>query len=93
MADKTYRVGLKCSNCGWNGPETIPKGVTVEDGAAECPRCGCRTLRRHAPAADWRRSIYELHGPRRDGQRICDGPTERNQRACDELGIGRRSDD
>lgn len=49
---KTYEKRLDCKNCGWNKsyPVTeteIPVGVTINKfcETAECPQCGCRTLR------------------------------------------------
>lgn len=40
----TYKVRVRCSNCGFDGETEIKKGVPVE--GAFCPNCGNPTLER-----------------------------------------------
>jgi predicted RNA-binding Zn-ribbon protein involved in translation (DUF1610 family) len=41
---ETYKVDVKCSNCGFEGVVELPKGDVVM--VAKCPTCGCTELHR-----------------------------------------------
>lgn len=51
VGGRRYTLPGSCSNCGWSGTLSIPKGTKapgrrtsfIPDGE-ECPRCGCRTV-------------------------------------------------
>lgn len=42
--ENNYVIPGICSNCGWHGNLTLPKGKTV--GESNCPKCGCQTIRK-----------------------------------------------
>jgi rRNA maturation protein Nop10 len=46
-----YSLSGSCSNCGWTGTLSIPRGSKApgrkfdhSSDAEDCPRCGCRTV-------------------------------------------------
>jgi Zn finger protein HypA/HybF involved in hydrogenase expression len=44
MEVETYKSKVKCTNCGWKGEVSIPKGIEVYSSNAKCPNCGCDHL-------------------------------------------------
>ena len=47
--DPTYRMDAFCSNCGWYGKRSFPKGTPVNQDTAECPNCGCFRVLKFKP--------------------------------------------
>lgn len=45
MKENTYVVEVYCTNCEWEGTQTIKKGISVYSlQSIECPVCGCENL-------------------------------------------------
>ena len=45
---ETYTVNCECSNCDHVGPVELDKGTPC-DGPQTCPKCGCKTAKKHTP--------------------------------------------